>query len=496
MDWDGGLAAWKISSPLSLGVIAVTSTQPKIEFDEVARNIHLTIPKKLTPNNLDVIIRVNTKNIVEFNQNWLNNLESTSSTYVFPCEELFEHREYEENTFKINIGSFSESLTIPPKIEKLLIYFSSISVEKTIVGRIVLKINGVTLQSEFQKISIHEILIDLENPDTFSVLENIGKEMVIPLSDIKNIFKIPEHHFPDEVKNLKIVFAGKKDAISFSGFDEVMKSNTSIHYYFTSFKDGKIVSTNSQVDQISFSIKVGLIDYLTFFRMGYNHSQLPQVTRVISETPYESESIPLELGASIESSQKNDLSISDPIHFRHQHLNFIIFEPPSNKSRATFLEVDFKVEGIENIIFEIPFPSEGIEYFLIALPGKLLIDHRSFYVSIENIQFVDFVNPNLYGELHGSNPLRKVCISGDDLDISHKPFFEAQRGITVTKPLFNGEIVLCNTKWKEGYLLGGQNENYRQKDGFKNFCHQSITIGGGIECHMLSSNIIPIKINR
>ena len=190
------------------------------------------------------------------------------------------------------------------------------------------------------------------------------------------------------------------------------------------------------------------------------------------------------------------MSISDPIHFRHQHLNFIIFEPPSNKSRATFLEVDFKVEGIENIIFEIPFPSEGIEYFLIALPGKLLIDHRSFYVSIENIQFVDFVNPNLYGELHGSNPLRKVCISGDDLDISHKPFFEAQRGITVTKPLFNGEIVLCNTKWKEGYLLGGQNENYRQKDGFKNFCHQSITIGGGIECHMLSSNIIPIKINR
>ena len=100
MHWDEAMAVWRQPSPQDLNVDAVTSIQPQLEFDEIERNIILTISKKLLlQKSSELIVSVNAEKLPEIDENWFNDNDSSSTTYVFPCEEIFGNRQYEENVF-------------------------------------------------------------------------------------------------------------------------------------------------------------------------------------------------------------------------------------------------------------------------------------------------------------------------------------------------------------------------------------------------------------
>ena len=97
---------WLNTGQINFKAKTVKTDEPWVEFDESNREIHLTIHKRF-PKTPDIIVRANTQEINELKKEWCSS-NSSEQTYIFPCNELFKHREYDENIFKVNIGSFEK----------------------------------------------------------------------------------------------------------------------------------------------------------------------------------------------------------------------------------------------------------------------------------------------------------------------------------------------------------------------------------------------------
>ena len=113
MRWDGDKCVWLNTGQINPKAKTVRTGEPQVEFDESNREIRLTIHKRF-PKIPDIIVRVNTRDVKEFKQEWCFS-NSSEEIIVFPCTELYEHREYEDNLFKVNIGAFEKTLNIPAK---------------------------------------------------------------------------------------------------------------------------------------------------------------------------------------------------------------------------------------------------------------------------------------------------------------------------------------------------------------------------------------------
>ena len=86
MRWDGDKCVWLNTGQINPKAKTVRTGEPQVEFDESNREIRLTIHKRF-PKIPDIIVRVNTRDVKEFKQEWCFS-NSSEEIIVFPCTEL------------------------------------------------------------------------------------------------------------------------------------------------------------------------------------------------------------------------------------------------------------------------------------------------------------------------------------------------------------------------------------------------------------------------
>lgn len=483
MEWDEANGIWVNPVSLNLNSNAFQARPPYAEFDLQERCIRAHIDKKLLPKSPNIRIRTNTSGALDIKDDWYCEVDSSTQTILLPCDELFEHREYECNIFTISIGGYEETIEIPPKIETLRMSVSTIGIEKSLLGQIVLVFTDVVLQSDFESEVIQELRLHLEQEAMIDFLEKISRTEVIELSEIRERFNLPNIQQLAKVKSMQIVLQVGEISNNPSGFDSLFNSESSAIYYCASFKEGKIKSEDIQVREKSFSIRVGPKLSLTLYMLVNNHSQAPSVTRVwVSDSSFISkESIPMYSGAEANSNTLSAPSF-EAVHFKEEFVNFILLRTSSTETLDLSLEV---AVGKTPIFFEIPPAEDGVDYSVIIIPRKLRLKEREHVVSIDNIQFVGD------GEVH-------ICMSAEEYEIDFETFNEIGNNLEISQTYIEHrgerrlmpEISLKASKLKHKYFLGGYNEEYQRRSGRVYFVHKKLSFGMSTEIHLLSSKIV------
>jgi hypothetical protein len=482
MEWDEVNGIWVNPVSLNLNSNASQARPPYAEFDLQERCIRAHIDKTLLSKYPKIWIRANTSGALDVKEDWYREVDSSTQTIVFPCDELFEHREYEDNIFTISIGGYEETIEIPPKIETLQMSVSTIGIEKSLLGQVVLVFTDVVLQSDFESEVIQELRLHLEQEAMIGFLEKISRAEIIELSEIRERFNLSNIQQLAKVKSMQIVLLDREGFTTF-GFDSLFNSENSASYYCASFKEGKIKSEDLLVSEKSFSIRVGPKLSLTLYMLVNNHSQAPSVIRVLgSESSFISkESIPMYSGAKANSNISSAPSF-EAVHFERDFVNFILLRTSSNGPLDLMLEV---AVGKTPIIFKIPPPEDGVDYSVIIIPRKLRLREREYVVSIDNIKFVGD------GEEH-------MCMSAEEYEIDFETFNEIDNDLEISQTHIEHrgvqrlmpEISLNGSKLKNKYFLGGYNEEYQRKSGRVYFVHKKLSFGMSTEIHLLSSKIV------
>ena len=491
MRWDGDKCVWLNTGQINPKAKTVRTGEPQVEFDESNREIRLTIHKRF-PKIPDIIVRVNTRDVKEFKQEWCFS-NSSEEIIVFPCSELYEHREYEDNLFKVNIGAFEKTLNIPAKTEVLNIRFSSLSLKRSVIGSLSLTLGDIKVDSESIKNKIKEIRFPIDEEETLCFLEEICSGNKIKNSDISNILglKFRDNLHFDEVE-LNLHYEGDIDQAN--GLDQLNSSKDSSNYFCATFNKEKMSSRSILVNERDFTLPLGNDLTLTVYSIVVKNGQQPSLYIIRSDdsTP---EKIPLHPDI-VGNFAQEQTSTFLPIHTFDNYLNYIFWENSSEMPEDIRLEVNL---NNKKICFEIPSGNKNTDSTMIIIPKQLFFRGVNYLLSSENIVFSIPKESNESSTANDNDfDDRSIvkCLSSKELDVNSLSINRIinRIKIKIIERLFRGrkvrlpELVLKLDK-DDWYDVGGYDERYRTVQGIIYFDQETSTIYPKTEIHIISSKV-------
>ena len=485
MQWDADRCVWLNTSKLNLKVKTVKTDEPTVEFDYLNREVRLTVHKKF-PKTPDIIVRVNTKHIEDFKQEWCSS-DSSKEIFVLPCDELYEHREYEENIFDVNIGSFEQTLSIPAKTEVLNIQFSSLSLERSLLGVLTLMLTGIRFESEFITNNVQEFRLLIDREETLSFLEEIGTGNKIETSQVSSNLGLKfseELDFKHIELNLQYV-GGIEQA---NGLDQLNNSKESAKYFCATFYDGELSSRSILVNQKSFTLPLGNNLGLTIYSIVVRNNEEPSLFRYLYGRPT-LEKIPLHPDI-IDNFACDQKSTFLPFHTFDRY-TFIIFWQNSHPPRfPKEIRLEIMVSSTK-IYFDIPSLNTNSDLTMIIIPKKIYYAGVEYTLSLSNVIFSYRKTQGKPSNVHYSSHDRFVTksLSSQASGVNSSVIKEIVNGFG-TKPFQRGDPALLLTLGhNEHYYVGGHVERYRCKEGMVFFDHQSSTTHYMTDIHIICSNV-------
>lgn len=487
MQWDADRCVWLNTSKLNLKVKTVKTGEPTVEFDDSNREVRLTVHKKF-PKTPDIIVRVNTRHIDDFKQEWCLG-DSSREIFVLPCNELYEHREYEENIFDVNIGSFEQTLSIPAKTEVLNIQFSSLSLERSLLGVLTLILTGIGFESEFITNNVQEFRLLIDREETLSFLEEIGTGNKIENSQVSSNLGLKfseELDFKHIELNLQYV-GGIEQA---NGLDQLNSSKESSKYFCATFYNGELSSRSVLVKQKSFTLPLGNNLGLTIYSIVVRNNEEPSLFRYLYGRSTR-EKIPLH-PAIIDNFASDQKSTFLPFHTSDRY-TFIIFWQNSHPPRIPKeIRLEIKVSST-TIYFDIPSlnTNSNSDSTMIIIPKKIYYAGVEYTISLSNVVFsypkTQGKPSNVDYRSHDRFVTKSLSskASGVNSDL-----IEEIVNRFATKPFRRGEPALLMTLGhNEHYYVGGHEERYWRKEGMVFFDHQSSTTPYMTDIHIICSNV-------